>query len=128
MLYNGPNSTLHLANDDDDPPHSANSTPSLPDRHFSPSLLLEPSTDGAGASSPLVQVNTSVTVTDAVVDTDNHYGIGIASDDDLDRRTTVRNARQAWIILIALVMQLMFYGTLLTLLLVQTLHPGLLQI
>lgn len=65
-------------------------------------------------------------MTDAVQDTDV-YRNELASY-DLGPDMAVRNARQERIVLVAVFTQLMFYGILLTLLLLQTLHPGLLQV
>ena len=55
------------------------------------------------------------------------YGNDLASY-DLGQEMAVRNARQERIVLVAMFTQLMFYGILLALLMVQTLHPGLLQV
>ena len=125
MLDNRLNSTLDLPNDDNDPPHLANSTPSLPDRQFRPPLRRGPA-GVDGASSLLEQDNISASTNDAVQDTDN-YRDELASY-DLGQETAVRNARQERILLLAVFTQLMFYGILLTLLMLQTLHPGLLQV
>ena len=124
MLHNDLISALPFANDDDDPPHSANATHGVPDRHFPPPLQREQSTGVHGASSLHVEEKTSASMTDAVQYIRNSRDK--LAPDNLGQGSAARDGRQERIILIALLTQCMFYGILLALLMLQTLHPGLL--